>query len=53
MGSFWLQVNEMNGKISFRMSVKFATLVYMGKDFVSVHYVLICKCTGSELQSMW
>ena len=30
---FWLQVNEMNEKMSFKMGGKFAIPFYMGRNF--------------------
>ena len=39
---FRLQVNEMNENMSFKMSVKFAASLYMGKNFLDVWHVFIC-----------
>ena len=47
---FWLQVNEMNDKMSFKMGMKFAASVYIGKDFPDVWHIFVCKRTGGELQ---
>ena len=39
---FWLQVNEMNEKMSFKMGVKFAASFHTGKNFLDVWHVFIC-----------
>ena len=52
-GSFiWLQMNEMNEKISFKMGMKFAASVYIGKGFPHVWHLFVCKRTEGELQSV-
>ena len=41
MGSFWLQENEMNEKMSFKMGVKFAASYDKGKNFLDVWNVFV------------
>ena len=38
-----------NEKMSFKIGVKFAALVYMGKDILDVLHVFIFKSTGNDL----
>ena len=38
---FWLQVNELNEKMSFKMGVNFAVSFYMGKKLSDVWNVFI------------
>ena len=33
---FWVQLNEMNEKMSFKIGVRFAASFYMGKNFLDV-----------------
>ena len=42
----------MNEKMSFKLGVTFAASVDMGKDFLDVWHVSLCKNSGSELQSI-
>ena len=45
MGPFRVQVNEIYAKTSFKMGMNIAALVYMGKAFLDVWHVFICKRT--------
>ena len=49
---FQLQVSEMNEKMSFKVRVKIAASFYMGKNFLDIWHIFICKSTRSELQSV-
>ena len=43
-------MNEINENMSFKMGVEFAASIYMGKDFLDVWHVFVCRSTGSELK---
>ena len=44
---FWLQANQMN-EILFKMDVISAASVYMGKYFLDVRHLCVCKRIGGE-----
>ena len=50
---FWLQVNEMNEKMSFKMCMKFAASVYIIKGFPGVWHIFVCEQTGGKLQALY
>ena len=52
MGHFFASSVEVNEKISFKMGKKFATSVCIGKDFLHVWHIFVCKSTGGILQSV-
>ena len=43
---FCLQVNEINGMLSFKMGIKFAASVYMGKDLLDVLNIITNRSPG-------
>ena len=51
MGPFWYQGNEMNEKFSFKMGVRFAALLDMGKkNLLDILYKFMFRNASTELQ---